>query len=67
MPFYDYECRDCGVFEKEFPMAKVKESVKCACGKKARRKFTVPNRIIRFTNVVLDPVPRHRITRGRGF
>ena len=55
MPMYDYECPDCGVIERQFSMDDVQKSVKCECGKKATRVFTVPNRIIRFKNIVMKP------------
>ncbi len=37
---YDYECDSCGeVFEKEFPLGKAPQKVKCSCGKRADRQI----------------------------
>jgi putative FmdB family regulatory protein len=38
MPLYDYHCEDCGkTVEKFFMMSKYPQSIKCECGKRARK------------------------------
>lgn len=44
MPFYEYECEDCGHrFEKQFAISQSKPSLNCPkCGKTAKKRLGTP-------------------------
>lgn len=41
MPIYEFFCEDCGtVVEQQFTIAKRPDTIKCDCGKKAKRQIS---------------------------
>ena len=65
MPSYLYRC-ECGEeIAREFPMNNFKKKVKCRCGKMAKKAFTKPNGIGRYS--MMDRARgAARIGRGKG-
>lgn len=66
---YDFEC-SCGeVVTRTMPMSEVKSKVKCKCGKMAKRVWTKPNSICRYSYADRAQYRggHPRAHRGRGF
>jgi len=59
MAVYEYKCTCGKVTEKFMTMAEMKDSVKCECGKRAKRIFSVA------TVVAHYPLGSARVGRGR--
>lgn len=65
MPKYLYKC-ECGEeMIREFPMSKFKKKVKCVCGKMAKKSWTKPNAIARYS-LIDRSRGTARIGRGKG-
>ena len=59
MAVYEYKCACGKVTEKFSTMAEMKDAIKCECGKKAKRVFSVA------TVVAYYPLGHPRVGRGR--
>lgn len=65
MAVYEYKC-ECGeVLVRHFPMNQIKKRVKCSCGKMAKKVWTKPNAIARYS-LIDRSRGAARIGRGKG-